>query len=138
MCSKKCPFLESPKLPFQFLSEIMSVFVYHRDRQKRIEMNERKIISHSFFIGKNICDDNFKNAWFFVLKVSGANSVLDIYRIQPVHNWIGNRDEWFSSSISSYFRYDISSEYFRLKSEISNRIFSAEHRVFKSFIFGRA
>ena len=27
---------------------------------------------------------------FHVSKVSGANSVLDIYRIQPVHNWIGN------------------------------------------------
>jgi hypothetical protein len=27
---------------------------------------------------------------FRVSKVSGANSVLDIYRIQPVYNWFGN------------------------------------------------
>jgi hypothetical protein len=52
---------------------------------------------------------------FHVSKVSGANGVLDIYRIQPVHNWIGNRDGWFSSQIVYFIRYDISSEYFRSK-----------------------
>ena len=34
--------------------------------------------------------------------------------------------------------YDISSEYFRRKTEFSNEIFSVEHRLFKSFIFGHA
>jgi hypothetical protein len=74
---------------------------------------------------------------FHVSKVSGANSVLDIYRIQPVHNWIGNRDGWFSSQIVYFIRYDISSQIFSAKILISNRIFSVEHRLFKSFIFGQ-
>ena len=74
---------------------------------------------------------------FHVSKVSGANSVLDIYRIQPVHNWIGNRDGWFSSRIVYFIRYDISSQIFSTKILISTQIFSVEHRLFKSFIFGQ-
>jgi hypothetical protein len=62
---------------------------------------------------------------FHVSKVSGANSVLDIYRIQPVHNWIGNRDGWFSSQIVYFIRYDISSQ-----------IFSLKNMIFKPNIFG--
>jgi hypothetical protein len=62
---------------------------------------------------------------FHVSKVSGANGVLDIYRIQPVYNWIGNRDGWFSSRIVYFIRYDISS-----------RVFSVKNQVFKPNIFG--
>jgi hypothetical protein len=62
---------------------------------------------------------------FHVSKVSGANSVLDIYRIQPVHNWNGNRHGWFSSWIVYFIRYDISSQ-----------IFSVKNMIFKPNIFG--
>ena len=83
--------------------------------KKRFEMNERKLSVTVFSPEKIFVTITLKMHDFHVSKVSGANGVLDIYRIQPVHNWIGNLLGWFSSSFCSYFYYDISSEYFRLK-----------------------
>ncbi len=74
---------------------------------------------------------------FHVSKVSGANGVLDIYIDTPKSskkssNW--SVSDYYGSYI---FYYDISSKYFRSNTKFSNQIFSVEHRLFKSFIFGQ-
>jgi hypothetical protein len=86
---------------------------------------------------------------FHVSKVSGANSVLDIYRIQSVHNWNGNLLDGFPVKYVHIFvtifqanifgeKLSFQTKYFRWNTDFSKVLFSIKHRVFKSFIFGGA
>lgn len=73
---------------------------------------------------------------FHVSKVSGANSVLDIYLDKPKSSKKSSK-----RSVSTYFENDMIllryiKQIFSVKNPNSNRIFSVEHRLFKSFIFG--
>ena len=75
---------------------------------------------------------------FHVSKVSGANSVLDIYLDKTKSS--KKSSKW---SVSNYYKDGMKilryfKRIFSAKNLISNRIFSVEHRLFKSFIFGGA
>ena len=112
--------------PFQFCPKLCP-FSYNIGIDKNgPKWTNEKLSVTNFSTKKNFVTITLKMHDFFVLKVSGANGVLDIYRIQPVHNWIGNQDGWFSSQLVYFIRYDISSKYFRSKTTISNGIFSVE------------
>ena len=84
---------------------------------------------------------------FRVSKVSGANGVLDIYRIQPVYNWIGNLLDGFPVHSVHIFitiyqaniygqKPDFQTKYFRWNTDFSKVLFSVKHQVFKRNIFG--
>lgn len=86
---------------------------------------------------------------FHVSKVSGANGVLDIYRIQPVHNWIGNLLDGFPVHSVHIFitiyqanifgqKHDFQTKYFRWNTDFSKVLFSAKNQGFKRNIFGDA
>ena len=112
-------------------------------------MNERKLSVTVFSPEKIFVTITLKMHDFHVSKVSGDNSVLDIYRIQPVHNWIGNLLDGFPVHSVHIFitiyqanifgqKPSFQTKYFRWNTDFSKVLFSAKNLVFKRNIFGDA
>ena len=144
MCSKKCLFSESPKLPFQFCPKLCP-FSYNIGIDKNGSKWTNEKLSVTIFSPEKIfVTITLKMHDFHVSKVSGANGVLDIYRIQPVYNWFGNLLDGFPVHPVHIFvtifqaiifgkKLSFQTKYFRWNTDFSKVLFSATQGVFILF-----